>query len=223
MWRVGGLLAVLGLGLLLANTRFKRLAEFISTGFVTGAMVFGTGCLLHYNMVDASDTFAPILLALVVLVAVLIGLGSSMMVSFVPLLRYLGPFMLGMCGGFSLLNLFAFVIDSDVVLLICAVLMGVIIGSMTHVFKEPMEVVVVPCSATLLLVLGTMAVLEGALLLTRSISYAQFISYTVSKYQIIISLAILLPNIYYHYREYYLKREQFEITASSGGQSQIKT
>ncbi|KAJ9048156.1 hypothetical protein DSO57_1037861 [Entomophthora muscae] len=210
----GSLLVVLGLGLLLANTRFKRLAEFVSTSFVTGAVVLGTGSLLHYNMVEASDKIAPALLALVGIVTLVVGLGSGLMVSFIPLLKYLGSFMLGMCGGFSALNLFAFVIHSDVVLLVCSVLMGVIVGWMTHVFKEPMEIVVVPCSGTLLLGLGTMGVLEGALLLTQSVPHAQYISYTVSKFQIIVSLLILLPNIYFHYRAYYLKREQFEVMGS---------
>lgn len=204
-----------GLALLLANTRFKRLAEFVSTSFVTGAVVLGTGCLLHYNMVDASDEIAPMLLALVGLVSLAVGLGSGLLVTCVPLLQYLGSFMLGMCGGFSALNLFAFVIHSDVVLLVCSVLMGVIVGWMTHVFKEPMEIVIVPCSATLLLELGTTSVLEGGLLLTQSVPYAQYVSYTVSKYQIIASLLVLLPNIYFHYRAYYLKREQFEVMGSN--------
>lgn len=207
---------ITGWFLLITNRRYPRVAIFISTTFFLGAVSSGIGSVLHYNFISEDDILAVPMFWGVFGLSLLMGLGGGILIVWVPLLEYLGGFMIGMAGGFSMLNLFSIIVYSDVVLLACSILMGSILGWMAHVFEEPFQIVVIPCTAVLLVQFSILILIQCTCLLTSlpPIEITKIFFYT-SRCCITISPLLIIGNVYYHYREYYLKRERFEMMGYS--------
>jgi len=207
---------ITGWFLLIINRRYPRVVTFISSTYFFGAVCFAMGSLLHFNFIAKDDILAIPMFWAVFGVTLISGVGGGILIVWVPLLQYLSGFMIGLAGGFSILGLFAIVVYSDIVLLTCSILMGGILGWMAYVFGEPLQIVVIPCTGVLLVQMGTLNLLECVLLLLAlPVNEIALVEFYVSRCCFVIMPILMVGNIYYHYREYYLQREKFELMSYS--------
>lgn len=202
---------ITGIILLILNRKFLRLTKFISTFFFFSAVGFSTGSLVFFNFVE-TDPEAMNLFWITLGISLFLGLGTSLLVLFIKNLQFLGAILIGLAGGFSLMNLFAGAVHSESVLLVCSVLFGFIAGGMSHVYQQAFQIVIIPFTGAYLVQSGFMAVLDGCLNLSSLLlGDAERISFYLQCTWMAISCLKLAASIYYHYRVYYLRRVQFDM------------
>lgn len=202
---------VAGVILLVLNRKFLRLTVFISTGFFFGVVGFEIGSLVYFEFVG-TDPEAKNLFWIVFGISFFLGLGASLMVLLIAPLEFMGASLIGLAGGFSLMNFFAGAVHSESVLLVCSVLFGCIAGGMSHVYKQAFQIIIIPFTGAYLVQSGFMIVMDGCLNLSSLLlGDAEKISYYLQYGWMVISCLALATSIYYHYRVYYLRRVHFDM------------
>ncbi|KAI9293733.1 hypothetical protein K502DRAFT_366460 [Neoconidiobolus thromboides FSU 785] len=208
----GGLGAIFGLTIAITNIRARSLVTFVSTSYFFGAITFAIGSQGYYILVKSTGPFATSFFWSIVGTTGLISLISGISLTTVKSLKKYSPVMIGFAGGFSAMNLFYKIVPSEIVLLLCAIALGIIIGCMSFVFNESFQIIVIPCTAFNLLQIGIMAVLDGTLALLKVERSVKARAANITSYTLFgLSIVLLFIVGYLHYKNYYLEREQIEL------------